>query len=37
MQTTEAYMGSEQSADVRIHEKETREMQGVLSRFLPSF
>src|ERR1700737_5407319 len=30
-------MGSEQSADVRIHEKENREMQGVLSRSLPSF
>ena len=37
MQTTQEYMGSEQSADVRIHEKETREMQGVLSRSLPSF
>ena len=37
MQTTEAYRGSEQSADVRIQEKETREIQGVLSRSLPSF
>jgi RNA polymerase sigma-70 factor (ECF subfamily) len=37
MQTTPAYMGSEQSADVPIHEKETREMQRVLSRSLPSF
>jgi RNA polymerase sigma-70 factor (ECF subfamily) len=37
MQTTPAYMGSEQSADVPIHEKETREMQEVLSRCLPLF
>jgi RNA polymerase sigma-70 factor (ECF subfamily) len=37
MQTTPAYMGSEQSADVPIHEKETREMQRVLSRSLPTF
>jgi RNA polymerase sigma-70 factor (ECF subfamily) len=37
MQTTQAYMGSEQSADVSIHEKETREMQRVLLRSLPSF
>src|ERR1700686_4953443 len=34
---TAAYMGSEQSADVPIHEKETREMQGILSLSLPSF
>jgi RNA polymerase sigma-70 factor (ECF subfamily) len=38
MQTTSAYMGSDQSADVPSHEKEkTREMQRVLSRSLPSF
>ena len=37
MQTTPAYMGSEQSADVPIREKETREMQRVLSRSLPTF
>jgi len=37
MQTTQAYVGSEQSADVPIHEKETREMQAVLLRSLPSF
>jgi len=37
MQTTPAYMGSEQSADVPIHEKETREMQRVLSRSQPTF
>ncbi len=37
MQTTQAYVGSEQNADVRIQEKETREIQGVLSRSLPSF
>jgi RNA polymerase sigma-70 factor (ECF subfamily) len=37
MQTAEAYMRTEQSADVPIHERETREMQGVLSRSLPSF
>ena len=37
MRTTPAYMGSEQSADVPIHEKETQEMQRVLSRSLPSF
>jgi RNA polymerase sigma-70 factor (ECF subfamily) len=30
-------MGSEQRADVPIYEKETREMQRVLSRSLPSF
>jgi RNA polymerase sigma-70 factor, ECF subfamily len=36
MQATEAYIGSEQRLDVRIHEKETREMQNVLSRCLPS-
>src|ERR1700737_3271136 len=34
---TAAYMGSEQSADVPIHEKETREMQRILSLSLPSF
>jgi RNA polymerase sigma-70 factor (ECF subfamily) len=37
MQTTESYLGSEQRLNVQILEKETREMQGVLSRSLPSF
>jgi RNA polymerase sigma-70 factor (ECF subfamily) len=37
MQTAEAYMGSEQSAEVRIQEEESREMQRILSRSLPSF
>src|ERR1700682_6145804 len=34
---TAAYIGSEQSADVPIHEKETREMQRIISLSLPSF
>jgi len=37
MQTTESYIGSEQRLNVHILEKETREMQGVLSASLPSF
>ena len=37
MQATEAYIGSGQRVDVRIHEKEARRMQDVLSRSLPSF
>ena len=37
MQAREAYIESEQRLDVRIREKETREMQDVLSRCLPSF
>jgi RNA polymerase sigma-70 factor (ECF subfamily) len=37
MQATESYVGSEQGLDVRLPEKETREMQDVLSRQLPSF
>jgi RNA polymerase sigma-70 factor (ECF subfamily) len=34
---TESYIGSEQRLDVHIREKETREMQDVLSRSLSSF
>jgi RNA polymerase sigma-70 factor (ECF subfamily) len=37
MQKTESHLGSEQRLNVRILEKERREMQGVLSRSLPSF
>jgi RNA polymerase sigma-70 factor (ECF subfamily) len=37
MQTAEAYIGTGQSVEVRIDEKETRQMQEVLSRSLPSF
>jgi len=37
MQATETYIGSEPRLDVRIDEKEHREMQDVLSRCLPSF
>ena len=37
MQATEAYIGSGQCIDVHIDEKETRQMQDVLSRSLPSF
>jgi RNA polymerase sigma-70 factor (ECF subfamily) len=37
MQTTESYVGSEQRLNVHFLEKETREMQGVLSRSLPAF
>jgi RNA polymerase sigma-70 factor (ECF subfamily) len=37
MQATESYIGSEQRLNVRIREKETREMEDVLSRYLPSF
>jgi RNA polymerase sigma-70 factor (ECF subfamily) len=34
---TDPYIGSKQCLDVRLPEKETREMQDVLSRHLPSF
>jgi len=37
MQATETFIGSEPRLDVRIGEKENREMQDVLSRCLPSF
>jgi RNA polymerase sigma-70 factor, ECF subfamily len=37
MQATEAYIGSGQRVDVHISETETREMQDVLSRSIPSF
>ena len=37
MQTAEAYIGTGQSVEVRIDEKETRQMHEVLSRSLPSF
>jgi RNA polymerase sigma factor (sigma-70 family) len=37
MQATERFIGSEPRLDVRIGEKENREMQDVLSRCLPSF
>ena len=37
MQAPEAYVGGEQCAEVRIQEKETREMQDVLSRYRSSF
>jgi RNA polymerase sigma-70 factor (ECF subfamily) len=37
MQATEAYIGSGQRVDVHINEKETRQMQDVLSRSLPLF
>jgi RNA polymerase sigma factor (sigma-70 family) len=37
MRATEAYIGSGQRVDVHINEKETRQMQDVLSRSLPSF
>lgn len=37
MQATEVYIGSEQGLDVRIPEAKTREMNDVLSRYLPSF
>ncbi len=37
MQTAEAYIGTGQSAEARIDEKETRHMHEVLSRSLPSF
>jgi RNA polymerase sigma-70 factor (ECF subfamily) len=35
--TAEPYIGSEQFLDIRLPEKETREMQDVLSQHLPSF
>jgi RNA polymerase sigma-70 factor (ECF subfamily) len=37
MQATETYIGNEPHLEVRIGEKENREMQDVLSRCLPSF
>jgi RNA polymerase sigma-70 factor (ECF subfamily) len=37
MQTAEAYIGTGQNVDVRIDEKEARQMQEVLSRSLPLF
>src|SRR4029077_12144853 len=37
MQSTETFVGSEPRLEVRIGEKENREMQDVLSRCLPSF
>jgi RNA polymerase sigma-70 factor, ECF subfamily len=37
MQATEVYIGSEQGLDVRIPEARTREMNDVLSRYLPLF
>jgi RNA polymerase sigma factor (sigma-70 family) len=37
MQATEVYIGSEQGLDVRIPEAKSREMNDVLSRYLPSF
>jgi RNA polymerase sigma-70 factor, ECF subfamily len=37
VQATDSYTGSEQRLDVRLLEKETREMQDVLSQHLPSF
>jgi RNA polymerase sigma-70 factor (ECF subfamily) len=37
MQATETFIGSEPRLEVRIGEKENREMQDVLSRCLPSF
>ncbi len=37
MQVAEGYNGIEQQLDVRVREEESREMQDVLSRWLPSF
>ncbi|MCU1297548.1 MAG: sigma-24, subfamily [Acidobacteriaceae bacterium] len=37
MQTMEAHMESEQHFDIRVGEKDTREMQDVLTRYMPSF
>jgi RNA polymerase sigma-70 factor (ECF subfamily) len=37
MEAAESYIGSEQQLEVRIQERDTQEMQGVLSRCLPSF
>jgi RNA polymerase sigma-70 factor, ECF subfamily len=37
METTEAYIGSEQPVEVRMREREAQEMRDVLSRYLPSF
>src|SRR6202035_328249 len=37
MQTMEAHMESQQQFDIRVGEKESRELQDVLTRYLPSF
>jgi RNA polymerase sigma-70 factor (ECF subfamily) len=37
METTESYIGIDKHLDVRLPEKDTRDMQDVLSRYLPSF
>lgn len=37
METTESYIGSEKRLDIRLPEKQTQEMQDILSRQLPSF
>ena len=37
MEAAESYIGSEQHLGVRIQERDTQEMQDVLSRCLPSF
>jgi RNA polymerase sigma-70 factor (ECF subfamily) len=37
MQATQAYIGSEQRLDVHLPEERNRQMNEVLSRFLPSF
>jgi RNA polymerase sigma-70 factor (ECF subfamily) len=37
MQATESYIGSEQPLDIRLLERESREIQDVLSQHLPSF
>jgi RNA polymerase sigma-70 factor (ECF subfamily) len=37
MKMTESYIGSDRRLDVRLPEKETRDMQDVLSRYPPSF
>ena len=37
METTESYIGSDNRLDIRLPEKETQEMQDVLSQYLPSF
>jgi len=37
MEAAESYIGSEQHLEVRVQERDTQEMQDVLSRCLPSF
>ena len=37
MEAAESYIGSEQHLEVRIQERDTQEMQDVLSRCLPLF